>query len=162
MGNERGNGGNIGLWSTSNPWATAGMVRVLATINKWERVAYNQGRWAEEREKPVKYVKEVLDRAMQADKDGSPPHLRNNLDDPLSSGEAAGTALLTSTVYRIAVLEPEVFGKMYLDWADATHDAVIACVDSATGLVMHVVDWSNFRDWKMSKEGHQKHRPLPS
>lgn len=144
---------NLGLWSTSNGWAAAGMVRVLATIRKWGGIANDDNEWRREGEDLVGHIKEIIDCAMRADKDGSPPLLRNNLDEASSFGEGAGTALITSAIYRMAVLEPRVFGQMYLDWADVTYDAVRRTVSAETGLMRPVIDWSDFRNWKLSELG---------
>ena len=70
--------------------------------------------------------------------------LRNYLNDETYSGEAAGTALLAATAYRMAVLVPDYFGPdgfggKYLAWADESRIAVEKCIDK-NGLVAPVVN----------------------
>jgi rhamnogalacturonyl hydrolase YesR len=122
-----------GLWSTSNGWAAAGMCRVLATIKK-SRLEMKREEMA-----LVHMIRDILDGAMKFDTDSS-GLLRNRLDDETWFGDAAGTALLAATVLRVAVLEPEVFGAVYSDWAVQKMETIKRCVDEETGIVGPVVN----------------------
>jgi rhamnogalacturonyl hydrolase YesR len=124
-----------GLWSTSNGWAAAGMARVLATIRK-SRFA---GELEKEQGSLAGMTQGILDGAMKLDTDAS-GLLRNRLDDESWFGEAAGTALLAAAAFRMAVLEPAVFGDVYTDWALRKMMIVKKCVDEETGIVAPVVN----------------------
>ncbi|TFK33972.1 Six-hairpin glycosidase-like protein [Crucibulum laeve] len=111
-----------GLWSTGNAWAAAGMTRVLATVLKapiahepknrvWQSTAVLQlNTW----------IKEILDGAMHAPADDG--LLRNYLNDTSGDGhgfgEISGSSLLAATAYRVALMQPKVFGTKYINWAD--------------------------------------------
>jgi hypothetical protein len=111
------------------------MGRVIATIRKSEFNARMEG----EVESLVGMAKGIIDGAMGFDTDPS-GLLRNRLDDETWFGEAAGTALLAATVFRMAVLEPEVFGEKYTQWAVKKMEVVVKCVDQETGIVAPVVN----------------------
>lgn len=109
---------DLGLWSTGNGWAAAGMTRVLATVMKsnwtqdydWKQNAISS---------LTQYIKEIVDGAMHTSEDQG--LLRNYYDsstDNLGYGEASGSALLASTVYRMAILQPSTFTSAHLTWAD--------------------------------------------
>jgi rhamnogalacturonyl hydrolase YesR len=136
---EEGNGRkkDEGLWSTSNGWAVAGISRVLATIDK---SGFGGCPLGEEEQSLVEIIKGIIDGAMSLDTDSS-GLLRNRLDDESWFGEAAGTALIAATVFRMAVLKPVVFGQQkYIDWALKKIDVVENCVDQETGIVAPVVN----------------------
>lgn len=124
-----------GLWSTSNGWAAAGMARVLATLRS--------SRFAEQMHEEQVLLREMIEvivrGAVDQDTDDS-GLLRNYLDDETWWGEIAGTALLAATVFRIAVLEPDVFQARYTDWALKKMDIVRQCIDAETGVVAPVVN----------------------
>jgi hypothetical protein len=122
-----------GLWSTGNGWAAAGMTRVLGTVLKAPQglFACGYGEEGMRREEAVRdlggWIKEILDGAMRTSMDGG--LLRNYLDDPCNGdghgfGEVSGTVLLASVAYRVAVLLPRVFGKVYVDWAEGVRDVI--------------------------------------
>ena len=136
-GTEDGDGvkKDEGLWSTGNGWAAAGMARVLATLRKSKFAAETK----EEQKALVHMTRSILDGAMYFDTDPS-GLLRNRLDDETWFGEAAGTALIAATVFRMAVLEPEVFGERYTEWALRKMEVVKKCVDEDTGTVRPVVN----------------------
>ncbi|KAI9740607.1 MAG: hypothetical protein M1834_005188 [Cirrosporium novae-zelandiae] len=115
---------DLGLWSTGNAWAAAGMTRVLATVSKW---GPSSG-WTEEQSTLKFLIKEIIDGAMHVDKSNG--LLRNYLNDTTWYGETSGTALLTSVVYRMAVAAPEMFGSSYISWADENRAAIAAHVTS--------------------------------
>ncbi|KAL9625094.1 MAG: hypothetical protein Q9160_000823 [Pyrenula sp. 1 TL-2023] len=156
-GGDFGMEGNPGLWSTSNGWAAAGMVRVLATLKQWTNEVYDvwdngNDRDDEDDEKTslVNAIVEILDCAVAAPAEvpfgGSGPLLRNHMDDEEWFGEAAGTALLASVAYRMAVLIPELDWTRYTAWADRSRMVVASCVDERTGVIAPVVKWSDWRD----------------
>lgn len=109
---------DMGLWSTGNAWAAAGMARVLATVMK---APIAQGRlWRDEAiDQLTLYIKEILDGVLGVDLDNG--LVRNYMDDlegPLGFGEISGTSLLAATAYRMAVINPRVFGRPYILWAE--------------------------------------------
>ena len=119
-----------GLWSTGNGWAAAGMTRVLGTVLKAPHGLFAHG-YGMRREEAVRdlgaWIKEILDGAMWTSTDGG--LLRNYLNDPTNSdghgfGEVSGTALLASVAYRVAVLLPKVFGRVYVDWAESVRRVI--------------------------------------
>jgi len=125
-----------GAWCTGNAWAAAGMSRVLATL------VHSQ--YASQTARPqaslIDMTKDILDAAIQADTHGS-GLLRNYLDDESWFGEVAGTALMTATVFRVAVLEPEIFQAVkYTAWAERKVEAIGRHVDSETGIAAPVVN----------------------
>jgi len=111
---------DLGLWSTGNAWAAAGMTRVLATVMKsnWTRDA----NWKQSATTSLtQYIKEIVDGAMRSRKDQR--LLRNYFDNfnPRSHGfgDVAGSALLAATAYRMVVLQPSSFTPTYIGWADS-------------------------------------------
>ncbi|KAF8808899.1 Six-hairpin glycosidase [Phlegmacium glaucopus] len=95
-------GNDEGFWSTGNGWAAAGMLRVLATIRQSEYA----NTFKTEQNDLSNWVREIHS--------GIYPHLSsenlftNYADQPSTAPgnfyDAASTALLTSTVYRAAVM----------------------------------------------------------
>lgn len=126
---------DAGLWSTSNAWATAGMARVLATI----RGSGFEEEMREEQRLLVNMIEGIVRGVIEGDTDDS-GLLRNYLDDETWWGEAAGTALLAATAFRMAVLAPDVFGTKYTDWALRKMEAVGRCIDVETGIAAPVVN----------------------
>ncbi|KAJ7147627.1 Six-hairpin glycosidase-like protein [Mycena crocata] len=137
-----------GHWSTGNGWAAAGMTRVLATIMRapvaqsasWKDGAIND---------LSDWIKEILDAAVAAPSDGG--LLRNYIDDTGKDhgfGEIAGSSLLASVAYRMAILQPAKFGgdAKYVAWADG--------IRTTLGKDGHVTDKGvvtpavNPHDWK--------------
>ena len=127
-----------GAWCTSNAWAAAGMARVLATLRKSQYVSETE----EEQNVLLQMTKGILDGAMEADTD-TMGLLRNYLDDETWFAEVAGTALMAATAFRMAVLEPGLFGKRYTDWAITKLEAVSRHIDEETGIVAPVVNSLN-------------------
>ena len=121
-----------GFWSTGCGWAAMGMARTAATIRNWSPAA--------SREKArgwnilVTWVKEIVDAVIASDDDKS-GLLRNYLDDTDYFGDTSGSALMAATVYRMAVLEPNMFGKKYVQWAEKKTTAVMEQVDHHNGIV---------------------------
>ncbi|KAF8996265.1 hypothetical protein BDQ17DRAFT_1392082 [Cyathus striatus] len=93
---------DTGLWSSGNGWAAAGMTRVLATITKAPFSPHFHG---------TKWIKEILDAARAAP-----------LNDSFS--------LLASVIYRMAVLQPDVFGAEYIAWADSIRFGIVTPADN--------------------------------
>ncbi|KAL1729191.1 stretch-activated Ca2+-permeable channel component-domain-containing protein [Schizophyllum commune] len=97
---------DAGHWTTGNGWAAAGMLRVLATI----RLSAYAPLMAQEQADLTAWIKEIHDAVF--------PHLDdshiflNYIDAPATDGnnfpDAAGTALLASTVYRYALMTGDV------------------------------------------------------
>ncbi|KAL1942282.1 hypothetical protein VTO73DRAFT_6346 [Trametes versicolor] len=93
-----GDNTDSGHWSTGNGWAAAGMLRVLGTIQHSQYSSNMQ----EQAKNLTNWVSEIHT--------GIYPHLRTNslfgnyADDSSSFDDASSTAILASTVYRLAVL----------------------------------------------------------
>ncbi|KAJ8095568.1 hypothetical protein PM082_023098 [Marasmius tenuissimus] len=114
-----------GLWASGNGWAAGGMARVLATVMKAPS-HLTQG-WADEAITDLTtWIKEIIDGARGAPMDNG--LLRNYLDNTWNDGhgfgEISGSAMLASVVYRMAILQPEVFGEEYISWADGIRKAI--------------------------------------
>lgn len=110
---------DLGLWATGNAWAAAGMARVLATVLK-APIAQN-ATWQKSAIDDLSvWIKEILDGAIASSKDDG--LVRNYMNDLDSSGhgfgEISGSSLLAAVAYRMPVLQPQIFGDQYLNWAD--------------------------------------------
>ncbi|KDQ58245.1 hypothetical protein JAAARDRAFT_155953 [Jaapia argillacea MUCL 33604] len=93
-----GSGQDLGHWSTGNGWAAAGMLRVLATI---QRSSFANGMKNEQIDL-ANWVREIHG-AMYSHL--QPNNLfKNYADSNTSFDDAASTALLAATVYRLANL----------------------------------------------------------
>lgn len=108
--------------------------------------------WKSEKASLGNMIAEILDCAVAAQIDvlsnGEKPLLRNHIDDREWFGEAAGTALLASAAYRLAVLAPGLDYTKYTNWADQSRMAVASCVNEQTGIISPIVKWSDWRDKK--------------
>ncbi|KAI5861900.1 hypothetical protein GGS23DRAFT_611022 [Durotheca rogersii] len=139
---------DLGLWSTGNAWAAAGMSRVLATA-AGSGLGLGGGAAAADDlllRRLRDSIRGILDAAMRLDAaEPGEPLLRNYLDDATWFGELAGTTLLAATAYRMARLAPAEFGARYVRWADAKRRAAEARVD-ARGLLAPVVNPLDWRD----------------
>ncbi|GLB39010.1 putative glycosyl hydrolase family 88 [Lyophyllum shimeji] len=143
---------DLGLWSTGNAWAAAGMTRVLATVLKapflkstdnsdWRGGAVLQ---------LTSLIKEIVDGAIDAGADSYEGGLaKNYFDQPKWFGETSGSSLLAATVYRMAVLSPGVFGLdgvngKYVKWAEGIRKTLGSqFVDSNSGETLDHVDRVN-------------------
>jgi rhamnogalacturonyl hydrolase YesR len=128
------------LWSTGNAWAAAGMIRVLATTLKWKESAS----WVQEQEELTDWIREIIDGVMKGSEISIDPQnglLRNYLNDTTWFGEAAGTALMASVVYRMAVLVPDTFSpnSRYITFAEGLRRAVENHIDGS-GTLRPVID----------------------
>ncbi|KAL9633102.1 MAG: hypothetical protein Q9164_004899 [Protoblastenia rupestris] len=132
---------DLGLWSTGNGWAVAGICRTLATMKKCEEGKYLHS----EKERLQHSIMDILDGAMLAPRAGYPALLCNYLDDDTWFGEIAGTALLGAVAYRMVVLAPLKFGERYAIFAESCWEAIKPCINPTSGAV---VPTSNELDWK--------------
>lgn len=126
---------DLGLWSTGNGWAAAGMARVLATMTKSPFAEATKN----EQNALIADIKAIIDGAIILDTDSS-GLLRNYLNDTTWFGEISGTAMLTATVYRMAVLAPSTFGVKYTDWANKKVQVVDNCINNTTGIVAPAIN----------------------
>lgn len=140
------------LWATGNAWAAAGMARVLATTMKWRP----SSSWTVEQASLKQWIREIVDgvvRSRAVSIDPSDGLLRNDLNDTTWFGETSASALLSSVVYRMAVLDPTVFGadsgNGYIEWADEIRAAVASHVTSSGILspAINPLDWGNHTEW---------------
>ncbi|KAF9736385.1 hypothetical protein PMIN06_012770 [Paraphaeosphaeria minitans] len=133
------------LWSTGNGWAAAGMARVLATLKKGPYAADT----LDEQAALASSIKEILDGARALDTDAS-GLLRNYLNQTAWFGEIAGTSVLAATALRVAVLEPETFGREYAAWAVEKMGVVDGHIEAdegdAKGIVAPAVNPLNWWD----------------
>ncbi|KAI1159218.1 hypothetical protein F5B18DRAFT_637799 [Nemania serpens] len=132
---------DLGIWSTGNAWAAAGMTRVLATAKKspWARVL------ASDLAGLAAAIRDILDAAVALDKAApKEPLLRNYLNDSTWFGELSGTTLLAATAYRMAKLEPRTFVR-YVTWADSKRDRVLERIND-DGLLSPVINPLNWND----------------
>ncbi|TFK60605.1 hypothetical protein BDN72DRAFT_779178 [Pluteus cervinus] len=149
---------DVGIWSTGNAWASAGMTRVFATVKKvpaqsqldldsqrlfganWRQSALDD---------LATWILEILDGAMATSPDAG--LLRNYMDnlDTTSHGygEISGSTMIASVAYRMATLYPSRFGSKYVQWADSIR-AVIGDGNhiSSNGAVHPAVNPLNWSD----------------
>jgi rhamnogalacturonyl hydrolase YesR len=114
-------GADPGHWATGNGWAAAGMARVLATLLR-APVAASASWRAGAVSDLSSWIKEILDAVMGPGVSLDGGLVRNYVDDTGAAhgfGEIAGSSLLASVAYRMAVLQPNTFGASYVAWADA-------------------------------------------
>ncbi|KAF2964581.1 hypothetical protein GQX73_g8987 [Xylaria multiplex] len=142
---------DLGIWSTGNAWAAAGMARVLATGRKspWA------GALASDLDDLTGAIRDILDATIALDEaEPSEPLLRNYLNDTSWFGELSGTALLTATAYRMAILEPGTFGKDYVTWADGKREEVVERIneDGVLSPVVNPLNWTDRTPGTMSPE----------
>jgi rhamnogalacturonyl hydrolase YesR len=126
---------DLGLWSTGNGWAAAGMARVLATMMKSPFAEATKN----EQNALIADIKAIIDGAIILDTDSS-GLLRNYLNDTTWFGETSGTAMLTATSYRMAVLAPSTFGAKYTNWANKKVQVVDSCINNTTGVVAPAIN----------------------
>lgn len=142
---------DLGIWSTGNAWAAAGMTRVLATAKK----APSSTLLSDSSSAAADTDTDGLESAIRAILDGAialddEPLLRNYLNDTAWFGELSGTTLLAATAYRMAALAPATFGVEagaggYVAWADAKRREVTARIgtDGLLYPVVNPLDWSD-------------------
>lgn len=110
---------DLGVWSTGNGWAAAGMTRVLATVMN-APIANENGDWQDDAiSKLSGYIQEILDAAIWSNTDRG---LLRNYWSKAIYGETSGASLLASVAYRMAVLQPDYSCwlkiRRYVEWAD--------------------------------------------
>ncbi|TGJ75327.1 hypothetical protein E0Z10_g11009 [Xylaria hypoxylon] len=133
---------DLGIWSTGNAWAAAGMARVLATARKSSWVSA----LASDLVALTAAIRQILDAAIALDKaEPNEPLLRNHLNDTSWFGELSGTTLLVATTYRMAKLEPVVFGDRYVAWANGKRKEVVQRInkDGLLSPVINPLDWND-------------------
>lgn len=143
-----------GLWATSNGWAVAGMVRVLATAIK---SPYTKSVGLEI-ERLLRVTFDVIDGASAAKRNGSPPLLCNYLNDGSYFGDVAGTALIASAVYRLAVMFPKECSGQHIQFAESCWESVQTHIKDRNGDVgptpMPGVALSHTPSMEGSSQGH--------
>ncbi len=118
---------DAGTWSSGNGWVLGGITRVLATLKHWP----TSSTWTAEARSLVQYAKEIIDSAIQVGPDSRSGLFRNYITQSNSFPEAAGTAMIAASIYRLAVLGPETFATShYLQEAGALRAAVVKTVGS--------------------------------
>ncbi|KAI0506644.1 hypothetical protein F5B22DRAFT_639035 [Xylaria bambusicola] len=133
---------DLGIWSTGNAWAAAGIAHVLATLIKspWASAL------ASKRESLTAAIRSILDTAITLDNaEPKEPLLRNYLNDTTWFGELSGTTLLAATTYRMAALVPEAFGESYVAWADEKRGEAVRRIneDGLLSPVINPLDWND-------------------
>lgn len=130
---------DTGLWSTANGWASYGMVRVLHTLQKWS----GSKDMTTQAGQLKTWIKEILDGALLSGFDGGLLH--NYMNDNSWFGEISGTALLSAVAYRMAVNDPVMFPRKYIDWADRNRQS-LAKRQGGNGVVSPAVNPYNWND----------------
>ncbi|KAI0441740.1 hypothetical protein F4803DRAFT_521956 [Xylaria telfairii] len=142
---------DLGIWSTGNAWAAAGMARVLATARKsrWDRAL------ASDLDSLTAAIQGILDAAIALDNaEPKEPLLRNYLNDTSWFGELSGTTLLVATTYRMAKLNPRTFGDRYVMWANRKREEVVKRIneDGLLSPVINPLNWNDRTPGKASPE----------
>lgn len=133
---------DLGLWSTGNAWAAAGMARVLATTLHAPKTIPSD---SEAINGLTSFVKEIIDAAIAVPK-GDNGLIPNYLySDEKWFGEVSGSALLTATAYRMAVLRPDVFGWWYVQWAEGMRKTLARHI-SKEGIAAPAINPLNWGD----------------
>ncbi|GAA5956693.1 hypothetical protein JCM3765_005705 [Sporobolomyces pararoseus] len=123
-----------GVWTTGNAWMAAGMTRVIATLQN----SIYSSTFANEISDLKRWTREVLEASfLTIQSDGL---LNNYIDNPKSFTDSAGSALLSSSAYRLAVLDSTTDYSSILKSAFAIRSAVNARVDRKTGWLSGAVD----------------------
>ncbi|KAI0969351.1 hypothetical protein F4678DRAFT_440133 [Xylaria arbuscula] len=133
---------DLGIWSTGNAWAAAGMSRVFATAKRspWVDVLTS------DLDSLTVAIRDILDAAISLDtSEPEEPLLRNYLNDTTWFGELSGTTLLTATAYRMAKLKPETFGDKYVAWANEKRQEIVQRINE-DGLLSPVINPLNWND----------------
>ncbi|KAJ7622176.1 hypothetical protein FB45DRAFT_122468 [Roridomyces roridus] len=149
---------DLGLWSTGNGWAAAGMLRVLHTILK-APVAKGTSWRGQAISDLSSWIKEIVDGARASSMDGG--LLRNYLNDISGDGhgfgEISGSSMLAAVTYRMMVTSPLAFpASVYLPFAegirkvlgenDAQGNPHITANGTATPAV-NPLGWSDTAPW---------------
>ncbi|KIY67562.1 hypothetical protein CYLTODRAFT_353000 [Cylindrobasidium torrendii FP15055 ss-10] len=142
-----------GLWATGNGWAIGGMTRILATIQKAPVAQFAD--WKDQAIADITgWIKEIVDGVMATELEDGMVLNYMDTDGTIEAGriypELSGSAMVANVVYRMAVLQPDVFGESYLAFADGIRNT-LGKTDSAghahvtaTGVVTPTVDPLNW------------------
>ncbi|GJJ15871.1 hypothetical protein Clacol_010149 [Clathrus columnatus] len=136
--NDDGSYVDEGLWATGNAWAALGMLHVQQTLVKSSFASHFQA----EVQNLTLWIKEVLDGTFAAI--GSDNLIPDYIQGGATFGDASASAALASVAFRVAALNPSVFGKTYTDTASKLYNAVLGGINDL-GVVSPVVDplsWS--------------------
>ncbi|KAJ4293232.1 hypothetical protein N0V90_008514 [Kalmusia sp. IMI 367209] len=136
-----------GYWCTSNGWVAAGLAQILATLMSWSPTR----EWHHEAGVLRSMIRYLIDGVIATDEHRDEAKLLPNYlyakDKEPWFGDVAGTALLSSVVYHMMVLDSEHFhglchrgGVFYTAWADNKSRAVSECVDEASGIAKPAVN----------------------
>lgn len=121
--------------SKANGLVVAGLVRVLATSKKWTATRSDEDFHL----RLTQMIGWAISGAMAAENQARGGLLRSFFNEENGGiGHMGGTALLASVMYRMVVLEPEIFGKKEAKWAEEKSKAVFAHVDKKTGIASSV------------------------
>lgn len=114
-----------GLWATGNAWAAAGMVRVLATIDKSGQSDFDSERtWLSKTANTI--LKASFARVLSSGL--LPNYLGTTSRDSSKFGDPASTALMAAAAYRLAFLG---YSSDTVTMADKSRAAVEGAVDSS-------------------------------
>ncbi|KAJ7574098.1 hypothetical protein C8J56DRAFT_1008103 [Mycena floridula] len=110
----------IGLWSTGNGWAAAGMARILATAMKAPLDSQYDSFKAESTSSLIGWIKEILDAAIKITFVYRllPNYWDAKPGDRHGFGEISRSSLIESVVYRMAIMAPSQIGGSYIQWAE--------------------------------------------
>ncbi|KAJ9660443.1 hypothetical protein H2198_002561 [Neophaeococcomyces mojaviensis] len=145
------------FWLTGNAWALAGIVRVLSVLERWHIKSHTgdlhlegvQEKRLKARNDLLKFAQGILDELVKQGKNNETGLLKNYLDGPGHTpewwaqavfGDAAGSALVAGSVYRLTQLGVLNDHDM-LRWADELYNAVANQI-SPEGIVGSVADVS--------------------
>ncbi|CAO1632342.1 unnamed protein product [Sympodiomycopsis kandeliae] len=138
----------LGIWLTGNGWAAMGMSRILAIMMHWPQTSSST---SSQQANLKTWIYEILNGAKSTQL-ASNGLLKNYLVGGPSGqkaspsadfGDATGTAMIASTVYRMAVLDTSGQAKAYISWADGLRKAVAKNVQG-DGLLVNTVDPLNW------------------
>lgn len=129
-------------WLTGNAWAFAGIVRVLGVLKRWRfdgaRITANEAQNRNiRRVEAISLLEEMVNSALAQLKISygeSQKLLPNYLDEPESEvaswafGDAAGTALIVSSIYRLGQLG-SLGDRSMISWADSLYNVVAQHID---------------------------------
>lgn len=147
----KGGAEDLGVWSTGNGWAAAGMLRVLATLIKAPLpIAWRESTISE----ITSWIQEILDGTIKSLDNNT--LLRNYLDDASWFPEISGSSLLASVAYRLA---PLVGQTKYIPWADSIREALgkdgHVTQDGVVSPAVNPLAWKDREPWMSgSPEGN--------
>ncbi|PWN92302.1 hypothetical protein FA10DRAFT_89659 [Acaromyces ingoldii] len=109
-------GNDPGAWLTGLGWASAGMLRVLATITQ---SSFNT-QMADQTANLVSWVEEILDGAYKF----ANPLMRNYVNDSDAFYDIAGSSLVAYSTYRLASIAPDSGATAHVAGAEAIYNTV--------------------------------------